>query len=30
VISRTSVMRYKGSHEALSKIAAQLNVNHVL
>jgi hypothetical protein len=30
VISRTSVMRYKGSQEALSKIAAQLNVNHVL
>ena len=23
-------MRYKGSHEALSQIAAQLNVNHVL
>ena len=30
VISRTSVMRYKGSQEPLSKIAAELNVKHVL
>src|SRR5688572_3055240 len=30
VISRTSVMRYKGSRDSLSKIATELGVDHVL